>query len=222
MAVKLRLKRMGKKKKPFYRIVAADSRASRNGRFIESVGTYDPIASPHKVDYNEDRILHWLSVGAQPTTTVKSLFSGKGLWLKWTLIKQGADEAKIAAEVASWEKIQEEKLKQAEAKASAKAKEKSKKKAEEAKNADQQAAQQSAVPAAAAVPVAEEVAATPETVVEAAETSEVAETAVEVVEEVPVAEASPVAEETAEVVEEVPVEDKAAPEADETEKKSEA
>ncbi len=109
MAVKLRLMRMGRKKRPFYRIVAADSRAPRDGRFIENVGTYDPIAQPHVVDCKEDRVLHWLSVGAQPTTTVKSLLRGKGLWLKWTLIKQGADEAKIAAEMEAWNKIQEEK-----------------------------------------------------------------------------------------------------------------
>ena len=139
MAVKIRLKRMGKKKRPFYRIVAADSRAARDGKFIESVGTYDPIATPHKVDYKEDRILHWLSNGAQPTTTVKSLFSGKGLWLKWTLIKQGADEAKIASELVEWEKLQVEKAKRAEAKAASAAKDTAKKKAEEAKKAQEEA-----------------------------------------------------------------------------------
>ena len=123
MAVKLRLKRMGKKKRPFYRIVAADSRAPRDGRFIELVGTYDPITKPHRVDYEEERVLYWLTNGAQPTDTVKSLLSGKGLWLKWTLIKQGADEAKIASELEAWEKIQVEKEKRAEAKAASKAKE---------------------------------------------------------------------------------------------------
>jgi small subunit ribosomal protein S16 len=137
LAVKLRLKRMGRKKNPFYRIVAADSRAARNGKFIETVGTYDPLANPHKVDYKEDRIIHWLSVGAQPTTTVKSLFRGKGLWLKWTLLKQGADEAKISSELTAWEKIQEDKAKRAEAKKATLAKEKIKKKVEEAKKAEE-------------------------------------------------------------------------------------
>jgi len=115
LAVKIRLRRMGKKKHPFYRIIAADSRAARNGRFIELVGTYDPVATPHIVNYKEDRVLYWLSVGAQPTDTVKSLFRGKGLWLKWTLMKQGADEAKIASELANWENSQEEKAKRVEA-----------------------------------------------------------------------------------------------------------
>ncbi|RMH62244.1 MAG: 30S ribosomal protein S16 [Calditrichaeota bacterium] len=115
MAVKLRLMRMGRKKRPFYRIVAADSRAPRDGRFIENVGTYDPIAQPHVVECKEDRVLHWLSVGAQPTDTVKSLLRGKGLWLKWTLIKQGADEAKIAAELDAWQKVQQAKAERREA-----------------------------------------------------------------------------------------------------------
>jgi len=114
---------MGKKKHPFYRIIAADSRAARDGRFIEMVGTYDPVATPHIVNYKEDRILYWLSVGAQPTDTVKSLLRGKGLWLKWTLIKQGADEAKIAAELADWGQSQEEKAKRIEAKKAQEAKE---------------------------------------------------------------------------------------------------
>ena len=138
MAVKLRLKRMGKKKRPFYRIVAADSRAPRDGRFIELVGTYDPITKPHRVDYEEERVLYWLTNGAQPTDTVKSLLSGKGLWLKWTLIKQGADEAKIASELEAWEKIQVEKEKRAEAKAASKAKEAAKKKAEAVKEAEEE------------------------------------------------------------------------------------
>ncbi len=129
--VKLRLKRIGKKKKPFYRIVAADSRAARDGRFIEMVGTYDPIAKPHVVECKEDRIFHWLSNGAQPTDTVKGLLRGKGLWLKWTLTKQGADEAKIASEMEAWESEQVEKAKRAENKAAKADSEKVKKKAAE-------------------------------------------------------------------------------------------
>lgn len=129
--VKLRLKRMGKKKKPFYRIIAADSRAARDGRFIEMVGTYDPIAKPHVVECKEDRIFHWLENGAQPTDTVKNLLQGKGLWLKWTLTKQGADEAKIASEMEAWEKIQVEKAKRSEDKAAKAESDKAKKKAAE-------------------------------------------------------------------------------------------
>lgn len=131
---------MGKKKRPFYRIVAADSRASRDGRFIEMVGTYDPIATPHKVEYKEDRVFYWLSNGAQPTDTVKSLLRGKGLWLKWTLVKQGADENKIAAELDAWEKNQEVREQRQAEKEAQEAKEKQKKKEAEAKEAEAAAA----------------------------------------------------------------------------------
>jgi len=110
LAVKLRLRRMGKKKQPFYRIVAADSRAARNGRFIETIGTYDPLVKPYKADLKEDRIFYWLENGAQPTETVKSLFKNKGLWLKWDLKKQGADEAKIAEEFSKWSLLREQKM----------------------------------------------------------------------------------------------------------------
>jgi len=117
LAVKLRLRRMGKKKRPFYRIVAADSRAPRDGRFIELVGTYDPISKPMNVDLKEDRVMYWLQNGAQPTDTVKNLFQKKGVWLKWHLQKSGADEAKITAELGKFELIQKEKESRLEAKA---------------------------------------------------------------------------------------------------------
>jgi len=71
--VKIRLKRMGTKKRPFYRVVVADSRCPRDGRFIEMVGTYDPRSNPSAVTLKEDRIRYWLDNGAQPTGTVGSL-----------------------------------------------------------------------------------------------------------------------------------------------------
>jgi len=108
LAVKLRLRRMGRKKKPFYRVVAADSRAPRDGRFIEIVGTYNPLSSEAPVELQEDRIYYWLGNGAQPTDTVKNLFQKKGLWLKWDLMRNGADEAKISEEFAKWEALQAE------------------------------------------------------------------------------------------------------------------
>lgn len=77
--IKLRLKRMGAKKRPSYRIVVADSRSPRDGRFIESIGYYDPIAEPKTLKIDEERAKHWLSVGAQPTDTVKSLFQKQGI-----------------------------------------------------------------------------------------------------------------------------------------------
>jgi len=147
---------MGKKKHPFYRIIAADSRAARDGRFIEMVGTYDPVATPHIVNYKEDRVLYWLSVGAQPTDTVKSLLRGKGLWLKWTLMKQGADDAKIAAELADWAQSQEEKAKRIEAKKAQEAKEAQAEKDKAAKAAKEAEAKAQAETAAAEANAEEE------------------------------------------------------------------
>ena len=87
MAVKLRLKRMGSKQKPFYRIVAADSRFPRDGRFIETVGTYDPTKEDADVKIDEEIALKWLNNGAQPTDTVKSLLSKKGIMAKYASSK---------------------------------------------------------------------------------------------------------------------------------------
>jgi len=83
MAVKIRLKRMGAKKSPFYRIVVADSRSPRDGRFIESVGTYNPVAQPAKVELNEELVLKWLKDGAKPSDTVRNLFSKQGIMEKF-------------------------------------------------------------------------------------------------------------------------------------------
>jgi small subunit ribosomal protein S16 len=71
--VKIRLRRMGAKKNPFYRIVVADSRDPRNGRFIEEIGTYNPLAAPVEISVNAERAKYWISNGAQPTDTVKAL-----------------------------------------------------------------------------------------------------------------------------------------------------
>ena len=79
MAVKLRLKRMGSKKKPFYRIVAADSRSPRDGRFIEEIGTYDPNTDPSSIKFNEEAANKWLANGAQPTETVAKLLKAAGI-----------------------------------------------------------------------------------------------------------------------------------------------
>ena len=87
MAVKLRLLRMGAKRKPFYRIVAADSRVKRDGKYIELVGTYNPVADPAEININEEVALKWLKEGAIPTDTVKSLFNKKGINKKFHEIK---------------------------------------------------------------------------------------------------------------------------------------
>jgi small subunit ribosomal protein S16 len=90
--IKLRLRRMGAKRRPSYRIVVADSRSPRDGRFIESVGFYDPLTEPSTIKLNDERIKHWLSVGAQPTDTVESILRRNGL-----LGANGAAEATAEA-----------------------------------------------------------------------------------------------------------------------------
>ncbi|MCI9378566.1 MAG: 30S ribosomal protein S16 [Eubacterium sp.] len=79
MAVKIRLRRMGKKKAPFYRIIVADSRSPRDGRFIEEIGTYDPTRDPSEYRVNEELAKKWLSNGAQPTETVSRIFKAAGI-----------------------------------------------------------------------------------------------------------------------------------------------
>ena len=89
MAVKIRLKRMGAKKAPFYRIIVADSRSPRDGKFIENVGTYNPIKTPSATNIDEELALKWLNNGAIPTDTVKNIFSKAGVMEKFHNTKQG-------------------------------------------------------------------------------------------------------------------------------------
>ncbi|WP_044642605.1 30S ribosomal protein S16 [Risungbinella massiliensis] len=79
MAVKIRLKRMGQKKAPFYRVVVADARAPRDGRFIEELGFYNPLTQPATVKIDEEKALKWLNTGAQPSETVKNLLKKEGI-----------------------------------------------------------------------------------------------------------------------------------------------
>ncbi len=80
MAVKIRLRRMGAKKKPFYRVIVADSRSPRDGKFIEEIGYYDPISQPEEVKIDTDKAISWLKNGAQPSDTVKYLFKKSGIY----------------------------------------------------------------------------------------------------------------------------------------------
>lgn len=82
MSVKIRLARHGAKKKPFYRIVVADSESPRDGRFLENVGTYNPLVDPAQVVLKQERIRYWIDQGAIPTNTVKSLLKKEGLFAK--------------------------------------------------------------------------------------------------------------------------------------------
>ncbi|WP_217585630.1 30S ribosomal protein S16 [Lentibacillus saliphilus] len=79
MAVKIRLKRMGSKRNPFYRIVVADSRSPRDGRYIEQIGTYNPVVNPVEVKIDNEKAVDWMSKGAKPSDTVRNLFSKQGI-----------------------------------------------------------------------------------------------------------------------------------------------
>ena len=124
MAVKIRLTRMGRKKRPFYRIVVTDSRTPRDGRYIESIGTYNPIVDPPEIKVLEERANYWLDHGAIPTDTVKSLLKHKGVIYKRYLRKKGFEEAKIDEEIKKWEVLQLERERRKAAEKQAKKKEK--------------------------------------------------------------------------------------------------
>jgi small subunit ribosomal protein S16 len=185
MPVKIRLQRHGKKGKPFFWIVAADSRAKRDGRFLEKLGTYNPNTNPATIDINVDNSVQWLQNGAQPTDTARAILSYKGVLLKKHLLeglKKGAltqdqVEEKFAAWVAEKEQaVANKKNKLADDKAKAKAEAL---KAEEAVNNARIAAAEEATAEANAEEVAEETAEATEvaeeaTVETAEETTEVA------------------------------------------------
>ncbi|NLK07615.1 MAG: 30S ribosomal protein S16 [Firmicutes bacterium] len=90
MAVRIRLKRMGAKKRPFYRLVIADQRAARNGRFIDTVGYYDPLEEPAKIVIDEEKALDWLQKGAQPSDTAKHLLTKVGVMDKFAAARKNA------------------------------------------------------------------------------------------------------------------------------------
>ncbi len=96
--VKIRLRRAGAKKKPSYRVVVADSHAPRDGRFIEIIGHYNPRTDPVTVNIHEDRVLHWLSEGAQPTDTVRRLLENRGTLDRFARFKAGEDLEKLLVE----------------------------------------------------------------------------------------------------------------------------
>ncbi len=88
MAVKIRLKEWEQKKAPFYRVIVADSRSPRDGRFIDTIGTYNPLTTPAEIKLNEESAIKWLNNGAIPTDTVKNLFSKAGIMEKYHNLKQ--------------------------------------------------------------------------------------------------------------------------------------
>ena len=111
MATKIRLQRFGKKGKPFFHVVVADSRAPRDGKFIERLGSYNPNTNPATIDLNFERALYWVLVGAQPTDTVRNILSKEGVYMKKHLlggVKKGAfDEAAAETKFEAWKKEKE-------------------------------------------------------------------------------------------------------------------
>ena len=138
MAVKIRLTRFGRKKKPFYRVVVTDSRTPRDGQYIECIGTYNPLIDPVVLTLQETRIDYWLDRGAQPSDTVRNLFKSKGIMLRRNLKKRGLEEAGIEGEMKKWEALQAERLRRKTEKGPQK---KSKKKTAKEKPAPQAAPQ---------------------------------------------------------------------------------
>ena len=106
--VKIRLRRTGKKKQPSYRVVVTDSRSPRDGRFVETIGFYNPRTKPPTVQIKEDRALYWLSQGAQPTDAVARLLRNKGTLDRFTRLKEGEDLVSLLAEAAAEEVVVEE------------------------------------------------------------------------------------------------------------------
>lgn len=111
MATKIRLKRIGRRNRPFYRLIVIDSRKQRDGAAIEEVGWYNPIDDGHSYDLKGDRILHWLGQGAVPTNAAHKLMRRAGIAHRWHLIQQGMDEAEIDKEMKKWELNREDVLK---------------------------------------------------------------------------------------------------------------
>ena len=99
---------MGRRKRPFYRIVAIDSRTRRDGPEIERLGWFDPLKTDVAVNLNEDRIIHWLKKGAQPSETVNNILSSVGMQYKMHLIREGKSEEEIASALTKWQLRQEE------------------------------------------------------------------------------------------------------------------
>ena len=96
LAVRIRLKRMGAKKQPVYRIVVADARAARDGRYVDQVGYYNPLREPPEVKVDAERAIEWLSKGAQPSESVRQLFERSGVWAMWQQRRQARKAAEQA------------------------------------------------------------------------------------------------------------------------------
>src|SRR5437899_2597048 len=115
MSTRIRLRRMGAAKRPFYRVVVADQRSPRNGRFIEAIGKYHPLDDPSLIEIDEERALHWLRTGAQPSNQVRNLMTKTGIWEKFA-----SERPSAAVAAPKYERVAKEKVSK---KAASKAKE---------------------------------------------------------------------------------------------------
>ena len=122
LATKIRLKRIGRRNRPFYRMVAMDSRNRRDGAAIEELGWYNPIDLNRSYDLKDERILHWLGEGAQPTDAAKKLLRRAGLSHRWHLMQKGMDGSDLEKEMKKWELNREDVLKKRAEKQNQKAK----------------------------------------------------------------------------------------------------
>jgi small subunit ribosomal protein S16 len=149
--VKIRLRRTGAKKKPTYRVVVTDSRSPRDGRFIEILGHYNPRSEPATFNVAEDRVLHWLSEGAQPTDTVRKMLENFGTLERFARLKAGADLEELLAEAKATREGN-----MAKTETTAKSKEKSKPKPQEEPKAEASETETEVTPAENAEALAEE------------------------------------------------------------------
>ena len=160
MATTIRLTRMGRKKRPFYRMVVLDSRKRRDGAYLANLGYYNPFCDPHEVDLHAEDIINWLGKGATMSETARSLLRGEGILYQWSLLKAGMETDEVAAKVAEWREASDERRKNlaaiveakkaAKAAAAAKVLEEAAQAEAEAKAAEEAAAQAEAKAAAAA------------------------------------------------------------------------
>ncbi|MCK4236314.1 MAG: 30S ribosomal protein S16 [Candidatus Krumholzibacteria bacterium] len=116
MAVKIRMKKMGSKKRPFYRIVAADSRSPRDGRFIEMLGYYNPMSDPPDIKFDDDKVFKWLDNGAKPTQNTAQLLRKAGLLERWQLLKSGVKISELDSKIEERRKKQPKPLPESEKK----------------------------------------------------------------------------------------------------------
>jgi small subunit ribosomal protein S16 len=173
MPTKIRLQRKGKKGQPFFHIVIADGRAPRDGKFIEKIGTYNPLTKPADIELDFDRALYWLQTGAQPTDTVKAILSYKGIMFKNHLhkgvLKGALTQEQADAKFDAWLKDKEDKIAGAIKKVEQETKEELKKRLDAEKKVNEERAQELAAKRAAELKAAEKAAAPAQGTVEVAE-----------------------------------------------------